>query len=170
MFCPKCGKQIPDGSAVCPECGASFNADGTVTPPGLSKKFGSKKIGLWLVIAMFVAAFLESWVAMTVLLLFAFILVKDNWCTRNSIQPFAVGMFVVIAGKIIELLQGTAMVRFIPGFNQVMPIILTYTLEAVRIVGIILLLIGVVTLFRGEVKIPLFSKIGAFFKEEEKKD
>ena len=36
--------------------------------------------------------------------------------------------------------------------------------------AIILLLFGIVTLFRGEVRIPLFTKIGDFFKEEEKKD
>lgn len=26
MFCPKCGAQIPDGSAFCPTCGEQFNA------------------------------------------------------------------------------------------------------------------------------------------------
>lgn len=31
MFCPKCGKQIPDNAAFCPECGASFAAQNSET-------------------------------------------------------------------------------------------------------------------------------------------
>ena len=26
MFCPKCGKEVPEGSAYCPSCGAAMNA------------------------------------------------------------------------------------------------------------------------------------------------
>lgn len=33
MFCPNCGKQIPDGSRFCPECGATLNAAGGNVPP-----------------------------------------------------------------------------------------------------------------------------------------
>ncbi len=31
MFCPKCGKEIPDGSAFCPSCGTNVN---TMSGPG----------------------------------------------------------------------------------------------------------------------------------------
>ncbi len=34
MFCPKCGASIPDGSAFCSSCGASFNSD--------AKNFGNQ--------------------------------------------------------------------------------------------------------------------------------
>jgi len=30
MFCPKCGKELPDGSKFCPECGASTTGGETV--------------------------------------------------------------------------------------------------------------------------------------------
>ena len=30
MFCPKCGKELPDGSKFCPECGASTTGAETV--------------------------------------------------------------------------------------------------------------------------------------------
>lgn len=29
MFCPKCGKEIPEGSTVCPECNATIEAAAT---------------------------------------------------------------------------------------------------------------------------------------------
>lgn len=33
MFCKKCGKEIPDGSAVCPECGENLNTYVKVEEP-----------------------------------------------------------------------------------------------------------------------------------------
>lgn len=32
MFCPKCGNQLPDGSAFCGKCGAQLNAPKSVVP------------------------------------------------------------------------------------------------------------------------------------------
>ena len=34
MYCPKCGKQIPDGSTSCPSCGATFQQVPTQAGPG----------------------------------------------------------------------------------------------------------------------------------------
>ncbi len=34
MYCPKCGKQIPDGSTSCPSCGATFQQAPTQAGPG----------------------------------------------------------------------------------------------------------------------------------------
>ena len=34
MYCPKCGKQIPDGSTSCPSCGATFQQAPTQADPG----------------------------------------------------------------------------------------------------------------------------------------
>jgi TM2 domain-containing membrane protein YozV len=31
MFCPKCGKEVPEGSAYCPACGASMNSGESTT-------------------------------------------------------------------------------------------------------------------------------------------
>lgn len=33
MFCPKCGANVPDGSAVCPACGAPMGAGGPAPGP-----------------------------------------------------------------------------------------------------------------------------------------
>ena len=33
MFCSNCGKQIPDGSAFCPECGTKLTAPVTQAAP-----------------------------------------------------------------------------------------------------------------------------------------
>ena len=35
MFCPKCGKEIPDGSAFCSSCGTNVNTMGG--PSGAAK-------------------------------------------------------------------------------------------------------------------------------------
>ncbi len=32
-FCSNCGKEIPEGSATCPSCGANFSANATPTGP-----------------------------------------------------------------------------------------------------------------------------------------
>jgi TM2 domain-containing membrane protein YozV len=36
MFCPRCGRQVADGSAFCPGCGSDLRATGTPvgSPPG----------------------------------------------------------------------------------------------------------------------------------------
>ena len=34
MYCPKCGKQIPDGSTSCPSCGVTFQQAPTQAGPG----------------------------------------------------------------------------------------------------------------------------------------
>ena len=34
MYCPKCGKQIPDGSTSCSSCGATFQQTPTQAGPG----------------------------------------------------------------------------------------------------------------------------------------
>lgn len=31
MFCPKCGKEIPDNSTFCPDCGSKIKSDAVVT-------------------------------------------------------------------------------------------------------------------------------------------
>jgi TM2 domain-containing membrane protein YozV len=31
MFCPKCGKEVPEGSAYCPSCGAAMNTSESAT-------------------------------------------------------------------------------------------------------------------------------------------
>lgn len=36
MFCPNCGKQIPDGSKFCPECGSTLDAAGGGSVPPVS--------------------------------------------------------------------------------------------------------------------------------------
>lgn len=33
MFCPNCGKQIPDGGRFCPECGSALDVSGGSIPP-----------------------------------------------------------------------------------------------------------------------------------------
>jgi hypothetical protein len=34
MYCPKCGKEIPDDASFCPQCGASVKKAETYTPSG----------------------------------------------------------------------------------------------------------------------------------------
>jgi len=33
LFCPKCGKQVPDGATFCPSCGASLQAGASTSTP-----------------------------------------------------------------------------------------------------------------------------------------
>ena len=39
MYCPKCGKQIPDGSTSCPSCGATFQQNPTQAGPGSYQQY-----------------------------------------------------------------------------------------------------------------------------------
>ena len=39
MYCPKCGKQIPDGSTSCPSCGATFQQAPTQAGPGSYQQY-----------------------------------------------------------------------------------------------------------------------------------
>ncbi|PKM72822.1 MAG: hypothetical protein CVU91_07285 [Firmicutes bacterium HGW-Firmicutes-16] len=55
MFCQNCGKQIPEGSTFCTECGASLVA--TVQPmqfstPPIAAKPKKKKTALWIILGI----------------------------------------------------------------------------------------------------------------------
>ncbi len=183
MFCSKCGAQIPDDAQHCPQCGAEVKP---VVPapqaapvpqaapapaPAPKKKFTGNKLYLLLVIAMFVSAFLEYWVAMAVLLVAIVLFVKDKWTIRNAVQPFAVGTVLCVCDWITDILQGTATVTYIPVFGTpILYNILEYSLEAVRIAGIVFLVIGIITLLKGETRIPIFSAFAKHFPDEEKKE
>ena len=41
MFCPNCGKQIPDGSAFCPQCGAATGVNCTMQNTSTQSSAGS---------------------------------------------------------------------------------------------------------------------------------
>ena len=44
MFCPNCGRQIPDGSKFCPYCGASLEGSGVTVPKSKSSRSIAKII------------------------------------------------------------------------------------------------------------------------------
>lgn len=41
MFCSKCGKQIPDGVAACPECGEQFDISSQAVSNGQEPQYGN---------------------------------------------------------------------------------------------------------------------------------
>ncbi|MBO4422407.1 MAG: TM2 domain-containing protein [Clostridia bacterium] len=43
MFCPKCGKQVEDGSTFCPLCGAALNGETVYAPSAELNPDGSEK-------------------------------------------------------------------------------------------------------------------------------
>ena len=179
MFCSKCGAQIPEGAAHCPQCGAPVgNAPqaqqaASQTQPAKTvqaapkKKFTGNKLHLILMIAMFVSAIAQSWVAMALLFAVEVFFIKDKWLIRNSVQPFAVGIVVVLFYALSELISGTAVATYAGLFGDIVDEFFYYTYEAVYIAAIVFLVIGVITLFKGEVRIPLFSKIADAIKDEE---
>ena len=187
MFCTKCGAQIPDGTTFCPQCGAKLNAAPAparqpapapapaqapqpapqpAPAPKPKKKFTGNKVNMLLVIAMFISAATEFWVASIILLVAIAVFVKDKWTIRNAVQPFAVGAVMTICSWIVKLLDGTAVVTFIPVFGRVLHYILIYSLEAVQIAGIVFLVIGFITLLTGETKIPIFSAFAKHFPDD----
>ena len=167
MFCNKCGAELPDDATFCSKCGAPVGQ--AAQPAAVRQKFSGNKVYLLMVIAMFVSAITESWVAMALLFAVELFFVKDKWLLRNSVQPLGVGVVLVLCRWLTELLSQTALVTFIPAAaGRVFRIIFQYTREAVIIAAIVFLIIGLVTLFKGETKIPLFSKLGDPFKDEEK--
>jgi uncharacterized membrane protein YdbT with pleckstrin-like domain len=46
MFCPKCGAQVPEGSAFCNKCGAAVSA-GAALPPAASPPASEPEQDLW---------------------------------------------------------------------------------------------------------------------------
>ena len=81
MYCPKCGKQIPDGSTSCPSCGATFQQNPTQAGPGSYQQYQqgpaqgqpqqtqstrnggeSKKLHWWFAGLMLLALFLANFV------------------------------------------------------------------------------------------------------------
>ncbi len=168
MFCTKCGAEIPEGADKCPVCGAEIKPQ-PAAQPAKKSAFAGNKLYLLLVIGMFVSAFTESWVAMILLMAVEIFFVKDQWLIRNSIQPFAVGMTLVIVSECVDILKGTAFVTYIPVVGRILRVFLTYLREAVLIVLIVFLIIGVISLFTGEVKIPIYQKLANYFKQDEEK-
>lgn len=181
MFCSKCGATIPEGAAHCPQCGAPVGTapqtqqaapqtqpqQAKTQQAAPKKKFTGNKLHLVLVIAMFVSAFAQSWVAMALLFALEVFFIKDKWLIRNSVQPFAVGAVIVLFYALSELISGAAIVTFVPVFGDIIGGFFYYTYEAVYIAGIVFLVTGVISLFKGEVRIPLFSKIADAIKDEE---
>jgi len=54
LFCPKCGKPVPDGAAFCPSCGAPLQASASAAPSGsvsgfetLTKDQKAQEYWLW---------------------------------------------------------------------------------------------------------------------------
>ena len=169
MFCNKCGTELPDDATFCSKCGAPVGANNPAVPE--KKKFAGNKAYLLMVVVMFVSAITESWIVMALLFGVELFFIKDKWLLRNSVQPLGVGAVLVLFRWLTELLAQTALVTFIPArAGQVFRFIFQYAREALIIVAIILLIIGLVTLFTGETKIPLFSKLGDRFKDEEAKE
>ncbi|MBS7263278.1 MAG: zinc ribbon domain-containing protein [Eubacteriales bacterium] len=164
MFCSHCGAENPDGSTSCQKCGAQL----AVAPaaPKKERVLPENKVYFWLVIAMFVSAFLGNWIAIALVFVLEMILVKDKWCLRNSIQPFAVGVVVVLCKELVALLLDTAIVTYVPVLGSILKYILIYSLELVRFGAIVFLVIGLISLLKGEVRIPLFVKLGDHFKDE----
>ncbi len=170
MFCGKCGTSIPEGANACPNCGAPVSEAPVVEKAPEAKpkkKFSGNKLHLILVIAMFVSAFTECWVAMALLFAVEVFFVKDKWLIRNSVQPFAVGMIVVLFHALTDAISGTAIVTYGRLFGRIVNEFFYYTYEAVFIAAIVFLVIGLIFLFKGEVRIPLFSKIADAIKDEE---
>ena len=167
MFCNKCGTELPDDATFCSKCGAPVGQAAVEAAP--KQKFSGNKVYLLMVIAMFVSAITESWIAMALLFAVELFFVKDKWLLRNSVQPLGVGAMLVLCRWLTDLLSQTALVTFIPaGAGRVFRFIFQYAREALIIAAIVFLIIGLVTLFKGETKIPLFSKLGDPFKDEEK--
>lgn len=54
MFCPKCGKQIPQNGAFCPQCGNMINRGGTTTSPVIKTSKRAPKIK-WIVLVLCLA-------------------------------------------------------------------------------------------------------------------
>ncbi len=189
MFCTKCGAQIPDGTTFCPQCGAKLNAAPAparqpapapaqapaqapqpapqpAPAPKPKKKFTGNKVNMLLVIAMFISAATNIWVASIVLLVAIAVFVKDKWTIRNAVQPFAVGAVLTLCSWLVDLLDGTAVVTFTRGFGRVLHYILTYSLEAIWIACIVFLVIGFITLLTGETRIPIFSAFAKHFPDD----
>jgi len=46
MFCPKCGKELPDDSQFCLKCGHAITATATIPAQATPKKSGSSVFGI----------------------------------------------------------------------------------------------------------------------------
>ena len=58
MFCPNCGKQIPDGSKFCPYCGASLEGKGaTVLKSKSSRSIAKIVIPIIIIVVILVGGF-----------------------------------------------------------------------------------------------------------------
>ena len=51
MYCQKCGAEMPDGSKVCPKCGAQQGVQSSATTATIEKP-KKKKIGLWIALGI----------------------------------------------------------------------------------------------------------------------
>ena len=63
MFCPKCGKPVPDGAAFCPSCGAPLQAGASGAPSGpvsgfetITKDQKAQEYWAWRLVAFIVDA------------------------------------------------------------------------------------------------------------------
>lgn len=58
MFCPKCGKEIPEGSTVCPECNATLEVASTTAQTSATAEKKPAPVGFILGLVSIIAWFI----------------------------------------------------------------------------------------------------------------